>query len=126
MKLDVRSLSADVGAVLLFAFLARIAHRSESMPLTVFTWLDTAWPFLLGTAVGSVLVATFGWQAWRVFPSGVVIWLITAVSGLTIWSIRNGHVAHWSFIIVATTMSGMLLISWRAAMRLRKSHGVVP
>lgn len=123
MKLDARTLGADATAVLLFAFLARIAHRSESMPLSVFTWLDTAWPFLLGTAVGSVLVAALGWQAWRVFPAGVVIWLITAVSGLTIWSIRNGHIAHWSFMIVATTMSGMLLISWRAAVRLRKRRG---
>ena len=112
------SIAFDAVAILLFAFLARIAHRSASMPLTFASWLDTAWPFLVGTLVASGVVAATKLVPWRIWPAGVIIWLTTAVAGLTIWSLRHGHLAHWSFMIVATVMSGMLLISWRAAIRL--------
>ncbi|MCQ9352685.1 DUF3054 domain-containing protein [Corynebacterium sp. 153RC1] len=96
----------DILAVLVFAILARMAHGG----LGVVEVLDTFWPF----AVGTVLA----WAVIRNRPevdlgSGVIAWLFTAVTGLVIWALRHAAVPHWSFIIVATVMSGLLLVGWR-------------
>lgn len=97
----------DIAAVLLFAILARMAHGG----LGALDVLDTFWPFALGTV--------FAWLVIRNRPetdmgSGVIAWLFTATTGLVIWGIRHSAIPHWSFIIVATTMSGLLLLGWRA------------
>lgn len=111
-------LIADVIAIAVFAFLARMAHQSESMPLTFTGWLSTLWPFLLGVAVSWILIVACKWDGARPAPAGVTAWLVTAVVGLVIWGLRNGSVPHWSFILVATIMSGVLMLGWRLAARL--------
>lgn len=113
-------LIADVVAIAVFALLARLAHQSEDMPLSFPGWLNTLWPFLVGVALAWIVIAARNWDGVRVAPSGVTAWLITVVIGLGIWSLRNGGIPHWSFIIVATTMSGLLMLGWRGVARSRR------
>lgn len=110
----------DVLAILAFAIFARMAHKSE--PFTVLNILDTWWPFLIG------VVIAWGYFAWRkvsgvVLSSGVIVWACTVVSGLGIWAANNGRTPHISFIIVATVMSGLLLLGWRLVAKLFARSG---
>lgn len=104
-----RSLAMDLIAVLLFAILARAAHGGMS----ILAILDTFWPFALGTLVGAAFIKHLNLYG----PSsmgGTVSWVTTVVAGLGIWAIRNGEIPHWSFILVATLTSALLLFGWRA------------
>src|ERR1700733_6702987 len=89
-------LGTDVACVLVFCALGR---RSHDEGLNIAGIASTAWPFLSGTAVGWLAA-----QAWRrptaVYPTGVVVWLCT------------GGVA--SFIVVASSVTALLLLGWRA------------
>lgn len=104
----------DAVAVLVFAILARLAHNTDADPFTVGNVLNTYWPFLIGSLIGGAVMFTAGRDLRRVVPSGIVVWIVTVVVGLGIWGIRNGAVPHWSFILVATVMSGIVLLGWRA------------
>ncbi|AJK69886.1 DUF3054 domain-containing protein [Corynebacterium marinum] len=110
----ISALSADVIAIAVFALFARIAHQTDDMPLNVAGWLSTLWPFLVGVALAWAAIALAGWNGARVAPAGVTTWVITAAVGLGIWSLRNGELPHWSFILVAAVMSGLLMLGWRA------------
>lgn len=109
----------DALAILAFAIFARMAHKSE--PFTVVNILDTYWPFLIG-----VLIAWVYFRLRRMtgvsMASGVIVWACTVVSGLGIWAANNGRTPHISFIIVATVMSGLLLLGWRLIARLVASR----
>lgn len=107
-------LIADVVAIAAFALFARIAHQSEDMPLTFLGWLNTLWPFLLGVAVSWIIIVSARYEGSRLVPAGLLAWLLTVAVGLAIWSVRNGGAPHWSFILVATTVSGLLMMGWRA------------
>jgi len=69
---------ADVAGVLVFAAIGR---RSHAEGLTVAGVAATAWPFLVGTAVGWLLV-----RGWRrpaaIAPTGLVVWVCTVVIGM--------------------------------------------
>ncbi|WP_018295947.1 DUF3054 domain-containing protein [Corynebacterium lubricantis] len=95
---------ADLIAIIVFAVLARMAHQSADMPFNFGGVLSTLWPFALGLVIG--------WLVTR-GGRGVWIWLITVVVGLAIWGIRNAAIPHWSFILVATIMSALLMLGWR-------------
>lgn len=113
----------DLLALLIFALLARLAHDDGS-GFSVLRWLDTAWPFMLGAAiVWGILLATGARATGRALRTGVFVWLGSLVVGLGIWAIRNAAIPHWSFILVATLMSALLLFGWRgiAQLRARKS-----
>lgn len=75
----------------------------------IFTgWLSALWPFALG--------ATLGWVIVRENKGGA-IWAVTVITGLVIWGILNQAVPHWSFVIVATVMSALLMLGWRVIAR---------
>jgi hypothetical protein len=99
---------ADVVGVLLFCAIGR---RSHAEGLTVAGVADTAWPFLLGTAVGWLLS-----RAWRrptaVAPTGVVVWLCTVVVGMLLRRATSAGTAV-SFIVVATAATAVMLLGWR-------------
>lgn len=103
------AIAADYVAIATFALLARAAHQSEEMPFNFTGWLSTLWPFALGV--------TLGWLITRENKGGI-IWIITVVTGLVIWGIRNHAIPHWSFIVVATTMSALLMLGWRGVAKL--------
>lgn len=103
---------ADIVAVLVFALLARIAHNSDELPLSFLGWLDTTWPFLIGTVLVWGLIAAE--KLHRAPGSGWVICAVTWITGMLFWGLRHGTVPHWSFMIVAAVMLVVLLIGWRA------------
>ena len=103
------AIAADYAAIAVFALLARAAHQSDDMPFNFTGWLSTLWPFALGV--------TLGWLIARDNKGGI-IWPVTVITGLVIWGIRNGSIPHWSFIIVATTMSALLMLGWRGIAKL--------
>jgi Protein of unknown function (DUF3054). len=109
----------DTVAIGLFALFARIAHQSESMPLTLSGWFNTMLPFVAGIFLAYlVAVIPASLFADLIWPSGVVVWLSAVVVGLLFWGLNNGAVPHWSFIIVATTASAILVLGWRALYRM--------
>ncbi|KQB83476.1 DUF3054 domain-containing protein [Corynebacterium lowii] len=111
----------DSLAIALFALLARIAHRSEDMPLTVLGWLNTLWPFLLGIALTWAFLLWGKSRPATLWGSLGLVWPGTVIVGLCIWGLRHGAVPHWSFMIVAAVTSGILMSAWRAIAARRTS-----
>ncbi len=106
-------LVADLVAVFAFAVFARLAHRGDGLALSLQGVLSTYWPFALGVVVAFVVIVASRWDGGKVRPSGVTAWVVTVVIGLVIWGLRNAAVPHWSFILVASIMSALLMLGWR-------------
>jgi peptidoglycan/LPS O-acetylase OafA/YrhL len=103
-------LSLDVLGVLVFCAAGRRSH-DEGVDVTGLA--TTAWPFLGGTALGWLLS-----RAWRrpaaVVPTGVIVWLSTVVAGMLLRKASSAGVAA-SFVVVASLVTAVLLLGWRAA-----------
>ena len=106
-----KTLMTDIIAVLVFAVLARAAHGGLGLAQIA----DTFWPFAIGSLVGTGIATVALRGAGGAIRYGVIVCLVTVLTGLAIWAARHAAVPHISFIIVATTMSGLLLLGWRAA-----------
>ncbi|WAC91078.1 DUF3054 domain-containing protein [Mycobacterium sp. Aquia_213] len=106
-------LGVDVVCVLVFCALGRRSH-DEGLNLTGVA--TTAWPFLTGTVIGWLVS-----RAWQrptaVAPTGVVIWLSTVVIGMVLRKASSAGVAA-SFVVVAASVTALLLLGWRAAVGL--------
>lgn len=111
------ALPLDIGSILIFALLARMAHNSAELPLSFFGWLDTAWPFLLGVAAAWGLWGSrvIGIRHWGMYRFGTLVWLCAVLAGLGIWTLTHGHLPHWSFVLVASVTSAIFLFGWRYA-----------
>lgn len=107
------AVALDFLAIAVFALLARMAHQSDDMPFTFAGWASTVWPFAVGVVLGWIVVTLAGKT-----KGGVLVWLTTVVVGLVIWGIRNQQLPHWSFVIVASVMSALLMLGWRGVARL--------
>lgn len=114
-------LVADVVGVLIFCAVGR---RSHDEGLSVTGVATTAWPFLTGTVVGWLAS-----RAWRrptaMVPTGVVVWLCTVVVGMVLRKVISAGVAA-SFVVVAASVTALLLLGWRAGvgLSLRRRSGV--
>lgn len=110
-------LFADVLCVLVFCAVGR---RSHDEGLNITGVVTTAWPFLTGTAIG--WLAARAWQRpTAVVPTGVVIWLCTVVIGMVLRKASSAGVAP-SFVVVAASVTAVLLLGWRAAVGLTLRH----
>ena len=101
--------AADVACVLLFVAVGRRNHDEGVTPAGV---AETAWPFLAGLAAAWAL-----YRAWRspaAVRTGVVVWLGTVGVGLGLRAAVGAGIAL-SFVLVATAVTGALLVGWRAA-----------
>ncbi len=106
-------LGLDVVAVLIFCALGRHSH-DEGVDFSGLA--ATAWPFLSGTALGWLLSG--GWRRpTAVAPTGVTVWISTVLVGMALRKATSAGVA-WSFVIVASTVTAVLLLGWRAAFAL--------
>lgn len=106
-------LAVDVIGVLVFCAVGR---RSHAEGLTIAGVAETAWPFLTGTVVG--WLASRAWrQPTAVAPTGVVVWLSTVIVGMLLRRASSAGVAP-SFVVVASTVTAVLLLGWRAAVGL--------
>ncbi|OBJ50640.1 DUF3054 domain-containing protein [Mycobacterium sp. 1423905.2] len=108
-------LMTDVVAVMVFCAAGR---RSHDEGLNVSGVVSTAWPFLTGTAVG--WLAARGWRRpTAVAPTGVIVWVCTVVVGMVLRRLTSAGVAA-SFIVVASSVTALLLLGWRAALGLAR------
>lgn len=109
------AIALDLVAIAAFALFARMAHQSDDMPFNFAGWASTVWPFALGVVLGWVVVLV---GSHKDGDRGVLVWLVTVVTGLVIWGIRNQALPHWSFVIVASVMSALLMLGWRGLAKL--------
>jgi Protein of unknown function (DUF3054) len=91
--------------------------------LSVASVAETAWPFLVGTAVGWLLVR--GWRhPTAVVPTGLVVWVCTVAIGMLLRKATSAGVAV-SFVVVAAAATAVVLLGWRiavAALQRRPDH----
>ncbi|WP_409428051.1 DUF3054 domain-containing protein [Mycobacterium sp. SMC-11] len=106
-------LGIDVVAVLIFCALGR---RSHDEGITLSGLAITAWPFLSGTVLGWLL--SRGWRRpTALWPTGVVVWISTVLVGMLLREATSAGVAT-SFILVASTVTAVFLLGWRAVVEL--------
>ena len=114
------ALLADVVLVLVFVAIGRRSHEESSALVGVAT---TAWPFLVGLALGWAAA-----RAWRspvlLWPTGVLVWVLTVVVGLVL-RVVSGAGTAFSFVVVATVVLGVFLLGWRAVVRLLHRHSAL-
>ncbi|GAA1837448.1 DUF3054 domain-containing protein [Agromyces salentinus] len=109
------AIAAVVDAVLVvgFALTGRSSHAEALDPAGL--W-GTAWPFLVGAAIGWLAI-----RAWRapfaVWPTGVIVWASSVVLGMLLRAL-TGQGTALAFIVVATLTLGLLLVGWRAIAQL--------
>lgn len=108
-----RWLPIDIVLVVLFAVAGRASHDEG---LTVAGIAHTAWPFLVGLLVGWALVLVLR-RAPGSLTSGVILWLSTLVGGMLLRVVSDAGTAT-AFVVVATLVTGALLIGSRLVARL--------
>lgn len=102
---------ADVIAVVVFVLIGRANHHEGDGLRGV--W-HTAWPFLVGTALGLVIVAIRKSDP-RSIRSGLSVWIWTIVIGMVVrHSIGGG--TPIDFVIVAACVLGLFFLGWRVVL----------
>jgi peptidoglycan/LPS O-acetylase OafA/YrhL len=105
------ALAVDVAGVLIFIALGRRNH-DEGVSLAGVA--ETAWPFVTGTLVGWLV--SRGWRRpTALAPTGVVVWVCTVAVGMALRKATSAGIAV-SFIVVATLVTALLLLGWRAGL----------
>jgi hypothetical protein len=108
------AVAGDALAVLVFAVIGRANHHESTGANGV--W-HTAWPFLLGAALGLAATAYA-----RIPPtairSGVRVWVWTLVIGMVVRAATGAGTAI-AFVIVAAIVLAAFLVGWRAALTWR-------
>lgn len=110
----------DVILVLGFAAIGRASHREG---VTASGVVETAWPFLVGLALGWALVRwrSGAWPA-RV-GHGVTIWVCTVGGGMLL-RVASGAGVEPAFVLVAAAVLGALLLGSRLLLAPRPRRGV--
>ena len=100
---------ADVTWLLIFVVIGRSSHTEGESVAGI---ARTAWPFLVGLAVGWAAI-----RAWRrpaaVVPTGVVVWPVCVAAAMVLRAVSGQGVAG-AFIVVALAFVGLGLLGWRA------------
>ncbi|ATA29762.1 putative transmembrane protein [Mycobacterium lepraemurium] len=90
-----------------------VGRRGHDEGLSATGVAVTAWPFLTGTALGWLV--SRGWrQPTAVLPTGGVVWLCTVIVGMLLRKASSAGVAA-SFVVVASTVTALVLLGWRVA-----------
>lgn len=114
---------ADLVLVIVFAAVGRASH-DEGNP--VVGALTTAWPFLVGTAVGWLVVRMLR-RSWPLgVGPGITVWFATLVFGMLLRRVTGQGTAA-SFVVVAAVVLAVFLLGWRALAALgRRARGRQP
>lgn len=114
----------DALFVVAFAIAGRSSHAEG---LDVAGVWGTAWPFLVGAAIGWAV--SFAWRRpLAVRPTGVAAWAGALIVGMLLRALTGEGIAA-PFIVVAAITLAVFLIGWRAlaalvlALRARRSTG---
>lgn len=103
------SLVTDAVLVVLFAVWGNISHDSGLSPAEVWS---TAWPFLLGLALGWGL--TYSWRyPTNIWPVGIFLVAFVVASGMVMRHFFTDGGVQLSFVVVATLSIGALLLARR-------------
>lgn len=112
------ALVADIACVMFFVALGRKNHAGG---VSVGGVAETAWPFLIGTAIGWLL--SRGWRhPTALAPTGITVWVCTVAVGMVLRQATSEGTAA-SFIAVATLATALLLLGWRAAVNRWAARG---
>lgn len=104
------AVAVDALCVLVFCAIGR---RSHAEGVTITGVAETAWPFLVGAAVGWLV--SRGWhRPLAILPTGVAVWVCTIAVGMLLRTANSGGVAV-TFVIVASVVTAALLLGWRGA-----------
>jgi hypothetical protein len=106
------AIAVDVICILIFAIVGRSSHQEATDLLGV---AHTAWPFLAGCLVGTLIGRT--WRHPYSLKSGGAVWLGTVVTGMTL-RLLTGAGVSLSFVIVASCVLALFLLGWRAGLQL--------
>lgn len=116
LRTAVSAFAADVACILVFVAIGR---RNHDEGVTVGGVLWTSWPFLVGLVLAWII-----FRAWRrptaISPTGISVWLSTVVIGMGL-RVGIGEGIAPSFVMVATLVTGVLLLGWRALVRARRT-----
>ena len=105
----VTALVLDLCCVAAFVLIGRAGHSEGE---TVSGVARTAWPFLVGLAIG--WVAARGWrQPVSVLRAGTTVWIVTVVVGMALRAVFGQGVAA-TFVPVALAFLGLFMLGWRA------------
>jgi hypothetical protein len=105
-----------VDAMCVLAFCA-IGRRSHGEDLSTAGLAQTAVPFLMGTAIAGLAAMVSGWKPTALRPTGVTIWLSTVVVGM-VWRRVTSAGTAFSFVVVASVATAILILGWRVCWRL--------
>ena len=116
--------AADVTWILVFVAIGRNSHTEG---VTVAGIAETAWPFLVGLALGWAVI-----RAWRrpaaLVPTGLVVWLACVGTAMALRMV-SGQGAAIAFVVVALVFVGLGLLGWRTgavAIERRRAQDGVP
>ena len=99
-----KQLTYDVIAIAIFAVLARFAHP----PVTLGGIFDAFWPWAIGAVLGwGILRWVF--KTTNIWAQGATVWASAIIFGMILWALVNSSLPHYSFLIVAITMSATSL-----------------
>jgi hypothetical protein len=104
----------DLFAVVVFATVGR---RSHAHGITLGGVLETAAPFLCGTAAGYLLASLTLDASPRTWQFGTIVVVATVVVGMLLRKLATAGTAP-SFIVVATLFLTATLLGWRLVARL--------
>lgn len=109
---------ADLVAVVVFVAAGRRSHDADGD--AVLGTLAVAAPFLIGLGLG--WLAACAWRRPLALTTGAVVWAVTVTVGMVLRRTMFDRGTAVSFVLVATLVTGVLLVGWRAlAGRLARS-----
>ncbi|MEN9504719.1 MAG: hypothetical protein RI958_645 [Actinomycetota bacterium] len=100
----------DIVAVIVFVALGRRSH-DEGGNAAVET-ARVAAPFLIALAVG--WVAARAWRRPTALTTGAIVWVVTVALGMVVRNVVFDRGTATSFVVVASLVTGVLLLCWRA------------
>lgn len=104
--------TADLVALLVFVAIGRSVHDHG---IRLAGMATTTWPFAVGLAAGTAVLATRGLRGQSV-PGGVVVVLSTVAIGMVL-RVVAGQGTAFAFVLVALAFLGALMIGWRICLR---------
>ena len=106
-----RAAAFDVVAVIVFVAAGRRSHDEGGNALV--ETAKVAAPFLLALGAGWLVLRA--WRRPEALRTGAGIWVVTVALGMLLRRTVFDRGTAVSFVIVATLVTGALLLGWRAA-----------
>jgi hypothetical protein len=106
------AVALDVAVVVLFVAIGRRNHEEGS---ALSELARVAAPFLIGLAAG--WAAARAWRHPFELTTGATVWIVTVALGMLLRRTLFDRGTAFSFVVVASVFTGVLLIGWRLVAR---------